>query len=214
MKLRRLLIYCCLTAVAFVLLVVAGMYHVAAWLQSGELPSKADAIVALAGEPLRAFYAADLYNEGYARVVYVSQPTQEPWMGRATELGITVTPQEEIYRSILVKKGVPKNRVLFFGKSLSTAQEAEQIRPLFQHQGCTLLVVTSPYHVRRTQLIFRDTVPLCRTTVVSTPYESFPIKWWRDQYAARNVLLEFAKIVYYKMGGKFRGPMEEQQHAD
>jgi hypothetical protein len=40
--------------------------------------------------------------------------------------------------------------------------------------------------------------------VVASAYEAFPARWWTEQEAARNVLLESAKIVYYKLGGRFR----------
>ena len=187
-----------------------GIYQVAPWLRAGDTPMQADAIVVLAGGPFRAFYAADLYNKGYAQIVYVSKATPEAWEKSIAELGILIVPQEELYRRILVKKGVPKNRIFFFGRSLSTAQEAEQVRQCFPGTNCTVLIVTSPYHIRRTRMIFSDALPLCRVMVVGTPYESFPDHWWSDQDAARNVLLELAKIIYYKAGGRFRAISAEQ----
>lgn len=211
MKRRRLWIIFCVVALGCLIAAGTGMFHVAAWLNSGDQPSKADAIVVLAGEPRRAFYAADLFHKGYAENIYVSKAAPEPWVKEVTALGISIVSQEEIYRRILAKKGIPKSRIVFFGSSLSTAQEAEHIRQFFPHQGCLILVVTSPYHVRRTKMIFSDTVPACRTTVVGTPYETFPERWWTNQDAARNVLLELAKIFYYKMGGKFRTLPEGQQ---
>jgi uncharacterized SAM-binding protein YcdF (DUF218 family) len=213
MKRRLLLVILCVVAAGCLLAAGTGLYHAAAWLNSGDQPSKADAIVVLAGEPLRVFYAADLFNKGYAETVYVSKAVPEPWVKEATALGITIVPQETIYRRILLKKGVPDKRIVFFGSSLSTVQEAEHVRHLFPHQGCRVLVVTSPYHVRRVRMIFSDTVPTCRTTVVGTPYETFPERWWTNQHAARNVLLELAKIIYYKLGGKFRALPDGQQTA-
>jgi hypothetical protein len=39
--------------------------------------------------------------------------------------------------------------------------------------------------------------------IVPTPYDPFPARWWTDQDAARNVLLELAKIAFYRLGGRF-----------
>src|SRR5208283_43539 len=204
MKRRTIWIVFYIVVVSCLLLAGVGMYHVPLWLQSNDLASKSDAIVVLAGGPLRAFYAADLYKKGYANVIYVSKPTPETWETSVAELGISIVSSEEIYRQVLVKKGVPKKRILFFGRSLSTVQEAENIRQVFTGSDCKILVVTSPYHVRRTKMIFAETIPSCKISVVGTPYEPFPERWWTDQDATRNVLLELAKIVYYRTGGRFR----------
>jgi uncharacterized SAM-binding protein YcdF (DUF218 family) len=207
---RRLLITACVLVLGSLALAGAGVYYVAVWLQAGDTPAQADAIVVLAGGPYRAFYAADLYQQGYASRVYISKAAPEPWEKDAAELGISIVPQEMLYRQVLVKKGVPLKQVAFFGRSLSTAQEAEHVRRLFPGPVCKLLVVTSPYHVRRTKMIFSDMVPACKTTVVGTPYEPFPERWWSNQDSARNVVLELAKIVYYKAGGRFRIAPEER----
>ena len=39
--------------------------------------------------------------------------------------------------------------------------------------------------------------------VCATPYESFPDDWWHSQDAAREVLLEWAKLAFYLVGGRF-----------
>jgi hypothetical protein len=39
--------------------------------------------------------------------------------------------------------------------------------------------------------------------VVATPYEPFPREWWKDQDAARHVVLELSKIAFYLLGGQF-----------
>lgn len=46
-------------------------------------------------------------------------------------------------------------------------------------------------------MIFKDIVRKCFVSIVGNPYESFPEKWWTNKDSARNVLLEFAKIVFY-----------------
>ena len=59
-----------------------GIFLAGYWLQAGdeaELSKKADAIVVLGGSYFRPLYAADLYNQGFAPVIYVSRPIEPGW---------------------------------------------------------------------------------------------------------------------------------------
>jgi hypothetical protein len=40
--------------------------------------------------------------------------------------------------------------------------------------------------------------------VLAVPQERFPDRWWTSQDAAREVLLEWSKIAFYLVGGRFR----------
>jgi uncharacterized SAM-binding protein YcdF (DUF218 family) len=86
---------------------------------------------------------------------------------------------------------------------ISTAAEAQAARALFAGRAPRLLVVSSPYHLRRVRMIFSDALPAASIRVIATSYDPFPESWWNNQSAARNVLLELAKIAYYKLGGRF-----------
>lgn len=195
-----LLIACSLT----VAVIAAGFLSVGSWLEAGDAPEKAEALIVLAGEPARAVYSADLYNQGFAHNVYVSRPVRERGHKMLEEYGIFILRAEDIYKQILVKKGVPESSIHFFGKaSVSTVEEAEIINGIFHGPQCHILVVTSPFHVRRVKMIFKNNVKKCVVSVVGNPYEDFPEKWWTNQDSARNVLLEVAKIVFYKIGGQF-----------
>jgi len=184
--------------------VVLGANHVAGWLSTAGSPAKADAIIVLAGEPARAFYGADLYLQGFAGKVYISRPVRLLGQRKLDELGVHFPRAEEIYRQVLIKKGVPEKDIGFFGEaSVSTLGEALAVRSLTQGRNWRLLIVTSPYHARRTNMIFRDKLPDAKITVVAAPYEPFPPDWWKNQDAASNVLLEVAKILFYCLGGGF-----------
>lgn len=179
------------------------------WLKVDEKPVKSDAIIVLAGTPTRAFYAADLYRQGYAPQVFVSRPMRDYSLKMLDEIGVSFPRQEEVDKEVLLKKGVHEKNIHFFGQSsLSTIQEAEVTNKLFRGNSCKIIIVTSPYHVRRANMIFKDTMQDCQVKVLGTTYELFPGKWWTDQDAARNVLLETTKIVFYLFGGRFRSHAE------
>lgn len=166
--------------------------------------AKADAIVVLAGEPSRAFYAADLYIKGYAPKIFVSRPYRNRTQLLLDSIGIYTPKHEEIYRQVMIKKGVPHGDINFFGKSLfSTVEEVEAVGQLFQSGKCSIIVVTSPYHVRRVRMTFRDVLKKCDVKVVGSKYETYPDKWWTERDAAYSTILEVQKIIFYKTGGRF-----------
>lgn len=66
-----------------------------------------------------------------------------------------------------------------------------------------IIVVTSPYHVKRARMILKKNLRNCGVTVLGTPYVPSPKKWWKDQIAATNVVNEIAKIMFYVAGGRF-----------
>ena len=184
----------------------AGAWFAADWLTAGDAPVKADHLLVLSGDPLRAVFAAELYRDGFAQDVYLTRTMRPEWFRTYDELGITFQSPEDITTAVLLKKGVAARDIHFIGGQpvISTADEARATRDFFAKSGVTrLLIVTSPSHVRRAKMIFHDALPGMPVAVVATPYGRLPEKWWRDQATARQVVLEFAKTAYYLIGGRF-----------
>ena len=107
------------------------------------------------------------------------------------------------------RKGNDINGWLILDKpqGLTSNQALGRLKRLFNpkklgHAG-TLLVVTSPYHVYRTRLIFSDHLPASRILVVASREEPLPTRWWTDREAATNVALELGKLVFYSLGLSF-----------
>jgi uncharacterized SAM-binding protein YcdF (DUF218 family) len=181
-----------------------GLGYLAGWLSAADAAQKSDAILVLAGGFSRPFEAADLYRKGYAGKVYVSVPMRESQHRLLDDAGVAYPREEAVVREVLLKRGVPAAAIGFFGRdSVSTAAEAQAARALFGQDAHTLLIVTSPYHLRRTRMIFTDALPGADIRVIATSYDPFPASWWKDQNAARNVLLELPKIAFYRLGGRF-----------
>ena len=126
------------------------------WLKSNDEPVKSDAIIVLSGPPSRSFYAADLYVKGYAPEVYISKPIREQELKMLDDLKVFMPKAEDIYKQILIRKGVPDRGIHFLGQSsMSTIEEGEEINNRFQKDNCRVLIVTSPYHAKRTKMIFK-----------------------------------------------------------
>lgn len=182
-----------------------ALYFADRWLVLDEPPAKADFIVLLAGDFSRPLYGADLYRQGHATRIAVSRPVPPPQTENLRKLGIHLPRQDEQFREILRRKGVPANAVSVFGDgNLSTVQEAETLREFLGGQPARLLIVTSPYHTRRVKIVFTRLLPQADIRVLASPYEEFPQQWWTHQGAAMGVMLETTKLLYYYLGGAFR----------
>ena len=183
---------------------IAALAYAADWLSAADQPQKADAILVLGGSYARPFQAADLYRKGMAPKIYVSVPERLRDYELLDEAGIPFPREEEVMRQVLLKKGVPASAIAYFGtNSISTADEAQAARKLFAAGSTKLLVVSSAYHLRRARIIFSDALPQAQIRMIASSYDPFPTVWWKDQNAARNVLLELAKLAYYQLGGRF-----------
>jgi len=200
----------CLTRCALgllaVLLVIAGaaallVRQAPGWLAASDPPEKADAIIVLGSEVTRAITGASLYRQGFARVVFLTVPWREPrYVALETEK-IRWPWFDDVARILLRNRGVPDDAIRLLGNDLlSTVAEAREAARVLGPRAGTLLVVTSPYHVHRAREVFSDHLPAARILVVASGEEPLPARWWTDQESARNVLLELAKLVYYKLG--------------
>jgi uncharacterized SAM-binding protein YcdF (DUF218 family) len=193
-------------AAAMIAATVAFAYGAARVLKLEDPPIKADAIIVLSGHFERAMHAADLYRAGYAPVVVLSEAVPSTGAKQLEEFGIRLPAPLEIERKILQVKGVPSEQVEVLGPpAVSTAAEATSIAARFGRPGVRLVVVTSPSHVLRAHLIIERALAGRGVTlaVCATPYESLPDEWWRSQDSAREVVLEWTKLVFYLLGGRF-----------
>lgn len=209
---KRACLKCCLLTLAALTLTAALLggalfAYAGPWLSRADVPVKSDAIIVLGGAFERTLYAADLYAAGFAPRVYLSDPVREAGHRLLDDYGIKIPSESEISRTILKARGVAAADITRFpGSAVSTADEGRLLRQLFGAQAHTILVVTSPFHLRRARLIINDALDGTPVTAhfLATPYERYATRWWSDQDSARNTLLELAKIVFYLSGGRFR----------
>lgn len=199
---------CLLGFVVFTLALTAsaalGLYYAARWLDDPDPPGKSAAILILGGDSTRAIEAADLYQAGYAPKVYISAPIREPRERRLESIGVIMPSDEDTMRRVLAIRGVPQSAVDVLARDMvSTVEEARTTAQRLAGVPGPLLVVTSPYHVRRARMIFHAAMPDRELRFIASRYEAFPADWWRDQTASRNVVLELTKTAYYVLGGRF-----------
>ena len=167
---------------------------------------RADLIFVLAGARVeRWLEGVDLYKEGWApRIVLSPGPTD----GMEPELrarGISYPREGELARSAVLDSGVPAGAVeVLPGAVDNTAHEAVALREALHGIPTTrVIVVTSPYHSRRTGFAFRREF---RDTGIDVRIRSSrhssatPARWWERRADIRYVVSELQKLALYAAG--------------
>ncbi len=162
-------------------------------------PHPADAILVLgggAGE--REEWAAELYRQGYApRVIASGESPHIPGEERTFA---------EISAAHLVRLGVPAAAIATMPQTTSTYDEAIYTRELLRQWGSrSLIVVSDPYHMRRSAWTFRkafrnEDVTL---TFVASKATWFRVeRWWTRERDMLAVVQEYEKLLFYLLTGR------------
>lgn len=202
----RLLVAWGAASLLMLVLGVAVLYFAGQWLKAADTPAKVDAMIVLAGSPQRAMYASDLYRQGYAPTVYVSRPAREREHSTLEQFGIVLPTEEFVNRRILNHGGVSDQKIQVYSLgSVNTLDEARTLRDALPRTTHAIMIVTSPYHVRRVKMVFGEVFhgSGISVRVVASPHEPFPDHWWTNRDAAQQTILEVIKIVFYQAGGSF-----------
>ncbi|MDC1123396.1 YdcF family protein [Nitrospinaceae bacterium] len=156
---------------------------------------KADAIVVLAGgNGNRIEAAARLYREGFGEKLLFS--------------GFRVYP--ETYSSSLMKKyalklGVPEVNIITYNPDVEVSTRGESLANLEllkMNRMKKFIIVTSAYHTRRSNLIYKRAVSLLEYDVGFLVYPApdpyVPINsWWKIRTGQKAIFFEYAKSIAY-----------------
>jgi uncharacterized SAM-binding protein YcdF (DUF218 family) len=160
---------------------------------------KSQAVLVLSGGlPDRALAAAQIYRNGYAKEVWLTQPLQP---GAAMkELQLPYAGEEEYSRMILIAKGVPPEAIhILKPHILNTADELQAVAAALDEQpGRTAIVVTSKSHTRRVQALWKQisTGHRGRLIVRAAADDYFDAShWWRTTSDALNVVREYLGLL-------------------
>jgi uncharacterized SAM-binding protein YcdF (DUF218 family) len=192
-KIRRILgLY--LAGVALTALLLATIFYpiVLTWLANflmlSEKPQRADLVLVLGGDfwGPRALIGAGLAADGYAEKVLISGP---PYSGQ---------PESELSIRFLVEKGFRRDLFISFPNTTrSTIEEALAVCPELKRLGARrVLIVTSAYHSRRANLVFRLFCPGIRFRSTAAPDGQFQAEnWWKTPRYHKVFFSEWEKIL-------------------
>ena len=169
--------------------------------------STANAIYVLAGgNGSREAHAADLYNRGIAPHIILCTATRQV-QGHA----INVT---RLVRSHLKSAGVPADAIhVLPGRVRSTRDEAQLVSAYLSkliadqsplNTPYRLILVTDPYHSRRTRMTYRRFLRGMPVEVLSSPCESELLVRtdWSPEVRLYFLFIELVKMGYYAVRGR------------
>ena len=182
---------------------IGGCRRAGTWLVKESVPSHADALVLLMGNFTdRVLKTADLYRSGIADRVIIAEESMGGYQG-LTDRGVKIISHTSQAVSSLVALGVPADSITILpGDARSTLDEAVIVRQYLgaNHEIDTIVLVSSPYHLRRSSMIFGKAFKEAGLTVFtgtsgSGTYTGFDAdRWWRSKEDIQHVLTEVIKI--------------------
>ncbi|PKO10847.1 MAG: hypothetical protein CVU40_04140 [Chloroflexi bacterium HGW-Chloroflexi-2] len=190
--LQGCLIFLLVILVVFILVWV-GLIGAGAYLIVGDRVKPVDAIVVLSGdEGDRVEEAIKWYEKGYGKYLVITKTHTE-------DIGEGQTYSEKLMR-IAIDAGVPADSMFVTaGESSSTIEEAMAVKVLAKQRNITsLLVITAPYHTRRTQMIFNREFKDSDIKVLVHPVEESwykPLTWYLSPQGWRQTLAEYASLL-------------------
>lgn len=175
------------------------------WLVKEKIPSHADGIIILMGDfPERVLHANDLYHSGFADRIIIVEESMGPFR-TLEEKGVNIETNSEQAVKSLLTLGVPADSIILLpGDARSTLDEAKAVRNYMYDKWLadTLLLVSSPAHMRRASMIFRVAFSHSVSPVYigcsPSRYSDFnPHKWWKRKEDIQSVLSEYVKIISF-----------------
>ena len=194
-KSRSLWIGCLIFFLVTILILIViwvSLVGAASYLNVGDRVKPVDAIVVLSGdEGDRILEAVKWYKQSYGKYFVITKTHTE-------DIGEGRTYSEMLMR-IAMEGGVPADSMLFTaGEASSTVEEARAIKLLAQQRNIeSILVITAPYHTRRTMIIFNREFSDTDIKVLVHPVEDSwyrPLTWYLSSEGWRQTLTEYASL--------------------
>lgn len=189
---RRKPVLGCALLLALPLIIYLFLWAVGAFLVVGDPIQRADTVVLLSGgDNERLGEAVRIYSAGLAGHLLITETGTIP-EGGGPRASMLLQRQAEA-------AGVPGDVIwTTLGKSSSTQDEAAAVRAFSdQHRLDNIIVVTDPYHTRRTEWVFKTVFSGSDTLVLVRPvrghwYQS--TKWFLSLRGWQVTLTEYLKL--------------------
>ena len=175
-------------------LLLVGMGH---YLVVADPLQPANAIVVLSGDSGgRMVETGSLFKEQFADWVILTE-TDQP-----SDNGEIETPSNQAKRLDALSQGIPSDSILFTsGQSSSTVDEAKAVLSLMQAKNMTsCIVVTDPFHSRRTRKVFSDVFHGSGITVMVHPSSDHwyhASTWFLSRQGLNTTIREYIKYIGY-----------------
>jgi uncharacterized SAM-binding protein YcdF (DUF218 family) len=188
-------------------LYLAILSRVGVFLVRDDVPGHADAIVILMGNfPERVLQAADLFADGRADRLIIVEESMGAYRG-LEERGVSIISKTTQARDAAIGLGIPADSITILpGDARSTLTEAVIVsKYISDNRGTdTLILVSSSYHMRRAEMIFRKALKDAPGPIFvgcsPSAYTRFNAdRWWREKEDIQHVLTEYLKIMSFRL---------------
>lgn len=161
-------------------------------------PPRADAIVVISGDEQLARFreGVRLFRLGWARYIVFSGAAQDGQTSNAA-----------VMRALAIEQGVPAEAILEDHHGVDTWGNAVHTRRLVEEQDVkSVILVTSPYHLRRALVTFEAAY---EGTGVEVWTHAAPdsqwrkLGWWQAEETRRLTRSELEKLAYIALTGKY-----------
>jgi uncharacterized SAM-binding protein YcdF (DUF218 family) len=184
MKIIKRLVW---TVSIIIILVVSLPLFIGWYLSPQDSLEKVNAIVVVSGgdNDLRIDKGVQLWKEGWAKTIIFSGAAAEGDVSNAKAM-----------KRIAILKGVPEENILIEEKSKTTLENAQMSAVVITENGFkSIILVTSPYHQRRTYELFKKNLPDVRIINQSSQDEQWRKKgWWESNVGRFLTLGELGKL--------------------
>jgi len=181
------------------LLVAAVIFHESILTSAGNYllvsdePHHVDVIRVLGGSPDRYLYGVELFRQGYGdKLIFSLWDDYMPLLQRS---------KSEIISDYAQAEGLSPEDVTFW-EAISTFHEAEMTLEYIEREQITsLIVVSSPYHMRRASIVFDHVIgDAAKIYYVPVPmsWSDYRADWWRSEESTVAVIHEYVAMIYYQ----------------
>lgn len=194
------IIYFVLSAYRIPLLIKLGSYLIVE-----HKAEKADVIVCLAGEDIeRTLAVVDAYRQGLAPYIFRAKEIKPDNFDYLKERVKDYPDSFDLFKLIVSGFGIPEKVVLSTeDRADSTLNEAGVVHKFVLDRGFkSLILITSLTHSRRAWQTFKKVFKDDDIKIISLPshYQLFnPKDWWTKRKYIKEVIIEYQKLIYYKM---------------
>lgn len=156
---------------------------------------QADLIHVLGGDVERIDYGIELYKSGFGKKILFT--------GGRVELPMVNTTYSNLARAHAESQGLPSQDILpFQSKATSTYEEVLELQKILRADSSmqSLLIVSSPYHLRRSRWIFNKILGhRVNLQFAPVPFEKSRHKqrWWTEELSLQTVVNEYLKMPLY-----------------
>ncbi|MDR0956128.1 MAG: YdcF family protein [Candidatus Nomurabacteria bacterium] len=197
---------------SIVVCVIALIFGLSIWLSPDNLKScgadpsaqigcgQADAIVAISGgdTEARAKKAIQLYRNGWASKIIFSGAAADP----------TSPSNAGVMKNLALQAGVPAAAIKLDETSKNTVQNAQNVaKILWQNHLAKIILVSSPYHLRRAEIVFNKTLKKSigqnfQLRTAAATDSDWGNSWWLTPRGWLVALGETGGIIKYEISGR------------